>query len=120
MRIDGNHPVYGSVFFIPDIIEGRNIDAGNLSRHFQEVLPASAISLILFVTVQQVEIHDFALTEIEQIKKRRDRFRIVAAWAAADYNGIFPGSVFCVKRNMGQVKNLQNIGIAHFILERDA
>ena len=68
----------------------------------------------------QMEVRSFSLSDVEEIKKFRDRFRIVAAGSAANHDRIFFGTVFCKQRNPGQIQHLQDVCITHFVLQRDA
>ena len=72
------------------------------------------------IEIQKLIIDDLALSHVEQVKERRNRLRIIGAGAAADYNRIAVTAVRGAKRNLREFQDLQNIGIAHLVLQCDA
>ena len=72
------------------------------------------------VEVQELIVDHLALAHVEKIKEGGNRFRIVGAGASADYNGVPVSAVSGTKRNLRKFKHLQNIGVAHLVLQRDA
>ena len=109
------------VLFIGYFIQGRHVHAGHFPRRAQKkFLTAAAFFFYFFIDVQQLPVRSFSLSDVEEIKKFRDRFRIVAAGSAANHDRIFFGTVFCKQRNPGQIQHLQDVCITHFVLQRDA
>ena len=90
----------GTVFLIGHIIKSRHIDSRYLRRHFQKLLSGAASLLILLVAVHQLKIYGFALSDIKQVKKVSQRFRIICAGPASDNNGVILRSVACMERNL--------------------
>ena len=100
MRVVRRHRLDRAVLFIGHVIKCRYIDSWNLCRLLQKFLPAAAARLDLLVAVDQVKINHLALAHIEEIKKRRDRLRIVGTRTAADNDRILLGTIFCMERNL--------------------
>ena len=110
-----------AVFLVGNFIQGRHVHAGHFPcRAQKKFLTAAAFFLYFFIDVQQLPVRGFALSDIEKIKKFRNRFRIVAAGTAADHDWIFFRTILCKQRNAGQIQYLQDVCVTHFILQRDA
>ena len=75
-------------------------------------------NLIVNLHIQSLDRLSFS--DIEQVKKLCQRLRVISAGASADHDGILPGPFFCVQRDSRQIQNLQDIGVAHLILDGDA
>ena len=109
----------GSVLFICDIIEGRNVNSRNFCRFQKEILSGAALLFIFFICVKQSVVGGFSFSYVKQIEKRRQRLRIISAGSSADHQRIFFTSLLCFQRDPGEIQKLKYIGIAHFITQCD-
>ena len=90
----------GAVFPVLLLIKLGHIDPGNFCRTVQKVLPRTAGTPVFYIPVQQGTVLRLSFADIEQIKEIRNRFWIVNAGAAPNYDGhIFP-AVSGQKRNL--------------------
>ena len=53
---------------------------------------------------------------VEEIKELCQRFRIVRTGAAANDKGMLLRTFGCLQRDLRQIQHLQDIGVAHLIL----
>ena len=72
---------------------------------------------MFFVNVHEIIIDRLALSDIEHIEERRQRFRVIRTRAAADDKRRILPAVFGVNTDLRQIKELQNIRVTHFILD---
>ncbi len=119
MGIIGGERGKRSVGVIRHVIERRNVNPLYFRRFLKEVLFSTAIIFILFIQIKEFPVGRLALPNIEHVKKLRKRFRVVGTRASADNDRILLRTLCSSQGNSGKVKHLQNIGIAHFILERN-
>ena len=111
------HGFNSAVFRVFDIIKSRNIDTWHLCTGMKEIFPRSAVCLTFFIIIKDLSVSCLAFTYIEYVKKVRDRLRIVCTRSSAYDNWIIPCSVFCQKRNLRKIQNLQYIRVTHLILQ---
>ena len=72
------------------------------------------------IEVQKLVIDHLALAHVEKIKEGGNRLRIVGTGAAADHNGIPVTAIRRAERNLRKFEHLQNVGVAHLVLQGDA
>ena len=89
-----------TILMIICYIEHRSIDTLNPCRLSQKLCTAAVPGSAGLVEIQQFIIDRLSLSYIKQIKELCQRFRIVGAGAAADYNRMIPGAFRTVKRNL--------------------
>ena len=76
------------IFMIRYLIKRRNIKSRDLRSLDKEIPAAASGCLMRLVSIHQTIINRFALTDIKNIKKIRQRFRIIHTWTAADHDRI--------------------------------
>ena len=64
--------------------------------------------------------HLLTLAYIEEVKKIRYRFGIVRAGTAAYHERHIIGAVCCAQRQAREIEHIEDIGIAHLILEGES
>ena len=82
---------------------------------------AAAGLLILLVAVHQLKIYGFALSDIKQVKKVSQRFRIICAGPASDNNGVI--LTFCHRygaESVNRSRICKHVGVTHLVLEGDS
>ncbi len=119
MGIIGGERGKRSVGVIGHVIERRNVDPLYFRRFLKVVPFSAAIVFVLFIQVKKLPVGCLAFPNIEHVKKLRKRFRVVGTRASADNDRILLRTLCSSQRNPCKIKHLQNIGIAHFILERN-
>ena len=100
MGIVGLHGRKGSVLMVNDIIKRRHIDSRDFRRTLQELYTALSCCPGSLISVQQRKIGGLALSDIKQIKEIRQRLRIGSAGTAANDNGVIPGTLFGIERDL--------------------
>ena len=101
-------------------IQRRHIDSGNGRRHLQEIFPGCSGGFPSLIQIHQFKIVGLSFSDIEQIEEVSQRFRIVGTGAAADHKRMFFGTFRRHQRDLRQIQDLKNVGIAHLVLDRDA
>ena len=76
----------GAVFLISDIIKCRNINSWDLCCFQKKVFSAASCFLIGLICIKKCIIDGFTFTNIKQVEKVCQRFRIVRTCTAADYD----------------------------------
>lgn len=109
----------GAIGVVGHIVKRGHIYAGNPCNHAQVFLARQAGCLPLPVGVDGLMRGHLAIAEDEEIDKRRKRFWIESAGATADDERA-RSTILAPKRYAGQIQRLEDVGKAHFILERDA
>ena len=109
-----------TIFFIGNFIERRNINSRNLSCCQKKILPAASILFIGLVRIKKCIINSFSLSNIEQVKKRCQRLRIIRTGTATDHNREILTTVYALQRDTTEIQYLQNIGVAHFVPDRNS
>ena len=113
-------PLYSTVLFISDIIETGDIHAWKFCGPAQKLDSVKSLLPAFLVQIQKITVSCLSFSNIENIKKISQGFRIVGTWTAPDnYRTVFP-PVSCIDGNLGQIQHLEHIGVTHFILQRDS
>ena len=74
---------------------------------------------MLSVKTHQFAVHLFPFSDEKEIDKIGQRFRIAGAGAACHHK-VFKALSLCgQQRNAGQIKHIEHIGIAQFILQSE-
>ena len=109
-----------TIFFIGNFIERRNINSRNLSCCQKEISPAAASLFIGLVCIKKCIINSFPFSDIKHIKKRCQRLRIIRTGTATDHNREILTTVCALQRDTTEIQYLQNIGVAHFVPNRNS
>ena len=109
----------GAIGVVGHIVKRGHIYAGNLCNHAQVFRTRQAGRLPLPVGVDGLMRGHLAVAENKEIDKRRERFRIESAGATTDHEGAGI-ALLAPKRYASQIQRLEDVGKAHFILERNA
>ncbi len=109
-----------AVLLIDHIIKRRHVDSGHLCRLFEEIRSCSTTLFPFLIQIHERKILRLSFSDIKQVKKFRQRFRIVGTGTAANDKRMFPRTLFRFQRDLRKIQNLQNICIAHLILYRNA
>ena len=104
-----------AVFFIGNFIKRWNINSRDLSCCQKKISPAAASFLIGLISIKKSIINRLALSNIEQVKKRRQRLRIIRTGTTTDHNREILTTVRTFQRNPAEIQYLEDIGITHFI-----
>ena len=108
-----------AVLIVGDVIERGNVNALDAHDHLEKFLAGRAALLPLFVNVDVFVRVAFAVAQREKIDERRERLGIIGAGAAAhDERAV--RTIGSAQRDAGQIERGQYVGIAHFILKRNA
>ena len=102
------------------IVQARHVDSGDRRAHLQIFRARRAAFLPADVRIDGLIGFHFAIADGKHIHKIRQRFGVERAGAAADHERIIPRAILLQKWNARQIQRFQNVGKAHFILERDA
>ena len=109
-----------AVLVVGCLIEAGHIDAAEPRQPAQAFLSGNALSLARLHHVDGLQRADFAVSNGKRVDEMIQRLRIERARAARNDDRIVPGAVLAVQRNAGQIEELQDVGIAHLILQRNA
>ena len=109
------HSGNGAVVVIGHIIERGHINAFDLRGRLQKLFLAPAFRFRGFQQIEHLVEHLFAFAETKQIKKRRHRFGVAHARAAADHDRRKVRSVGSADRQPGKVEHIQHIRVAKLI-----
>ena len=77
-----------TVFFIGNFIKRRYIDSRNLCGFQKKIRSAAAGFFVCFIYIKKCVINSFTFTNIKEVKKFCQRFRIVCAGTTADHDRI--------------------------------
>src|SRR5699024_2398338 len=102
------------------IIKLWNIDSFDLRCHLQKFFSCSVLFLVFLIGIQKLIINGLALSNVKKVKKVSQRLWIDGTWASSDDNRIFFCTILAEQRNTRKIQYLQNVGIAHLILDRNA
>ena len=109
-----------AVLVVGRLIQAGHVDAAKMRQPAQAFLARYALGLARLHHVDRLQRADLAVADGESIDEVMQRFRIERARTARDDDGILPGAILAVQRDAGQIENLQDVGVAHLVLERDA
>ena len=109
-----------AVFFIGNFIKRWNINSRDLSCCQKKISPAAASFLIGLVRIKKCIINSFSLSNIEQVKKRCQRLRIIRTGTATDHNREILTTVCAFQRNTTEIQYLKDIGVAHLVPDRNS
>ena len=105
---------------IGDFVERRNIDPGDRGSSTKKLLSAPLLVFETDIQIQEVIVDHLPFANIEQIEKGSDGLRVVGAGTASDHQRVLFCPFLRVQRDPGELQHLQDIGIAHLILQCDA
>ena len=110
----------GAILVVRDLVQGRNIHAGDRPCRLVQEVPTGVSALALHT---DIEAHDrwkhiLALSYIEQIKEIGDRLGVIGAGTAADDNRCILRAVLGAERNFCKVEHIEHVGVAHLVLKR--
>ncbi len=108
--------LYGTVLPVICLIKPGHIDTREPGGPAQEFHPAKLLFPALFVQSHQLPVPGLPFSQVKHVKEIRQGLRIIGTGAASNDNGTVLPSLQGIQGNLGQVQNLQDIGIAHFIL----
>ena len=108
-----------AVFFIGNLIKRWNINSRNLSCCQKEISPTAPGLLIGLISIKKSIVNRLALSNIKQVKKRRQRLRIIRTGTTTDHNREILTTVRTFQRNPAEIQYLEDIGITHFITKSD-
>ena len=109
-----------AVRVILHVIECRDVHAADGAQALEDRHAARALFAPLHDDAVEVEDLLFAVADHERVNKIRQRFGIERARPARDDNRVFLPAIFPQKRNAAKLQHRQNVGVAHFILQRKA
>ena len=78
-----------SIFLILRVIKHGHINSRNLTGSFQKFPATLSLCLIFLINIKQLVIDRLAFSDIENIKKLGNRFRIIDTGTASDDDRIF-------------------------------
>ena len=108
-----------SVFVVGRLIKHRHIDPRDLCSTLQKCHSVLSGLFPFLVFIHHATVLRLPLADVKHVKEIGDRLRIVAARTSTDHKRILHRPFLCLKWDPGKIKNLQNIGITHLILQRD-
>ena len=88
-----------AILMVGHIVKHGDVNTRQLGCSLQECPAVSAVIPNLLIQIKEIVILSLSLSDVEHIKERGQRLRIVGAGTASDYNGIIFLSVLCMKRN---------------------
>ena len=108
-----------SILVIGHLIKPRSIDSRNPGGPSQKFFSSEPKLFTFLIKIKQPSVLGLTLPDIEQVKEISDGLRIIGAGAAADHNRTILTAVRGVDGDPGKIQYLQDIGVAHFVLNRN-
>ena len=98
----------------------RDVDPRHRGRGLQEFLPAFSRRLIFFIEVDQTVIDHLSLSDVKHVEEGGNGLGIIGAGTAADDQRVRLRPVLRPERDPGKLQDLEDVGVAHFILDGDS
>ena len=116
-RLVGGNGFDPAVLKVGHIVEGGDIDPGDLCNAAQQLLFGDTAlflgALDLGADGRQLVL---TLTQLDDIKEIRNGLRVAGAGTARHDQGPVLVAVLCVERNVSQIEHGQNVGVGKLVL----
>ena len=120
-RLVGGDGLDAAILAVFDIVERRDIDAGNFGDAAQQLLLGdTALLLRLFDLGTDAGQLVLALAQLDDVEEIRDRLRVAGTGAACHDERPALVAVLRIERDARQLQHGEDVGVGQLILEREA